>query len=126
MNNKDIKHECNGTISTGVKIPPYRSAPVRREGKCDAAKHGAEFPYRRPQPETTSEPEVALTGCDVPSLNRSTSRIMTVGVIMVGMVGNALLCDRGRSHNVLLEAENKPYMFLGQWIQWKRYEVAEV
>ena len=44
MNNKDIKHECNGTISTGVKIPPYRSAPVRREGKCDAAKHGAEFP----------------------------------------------------------------------------------
>ena len=51
---------------------------------------------------------------------------MTVGVIMVGMVGNALLCDRGRSHNVLLEVENKPYMFLGQWIQWKRDEVAEV
>jgi len=69
---------------------------------------------------------VALTGCDVPSLNRSTSRIMTVGVIMVGMAVNALLCDRGRSQNVLLETGNKPYTFLGKWIQWKRYEVAEV
>jgi hypothetical protein len=60
-----------------------------------------------------------LTGCDVPSLNRSPSRIMTVGVIMVGMAANALLCDRGKSHNVLLETENKSYTFLGQWIHVK-------
>jgi len=51
---------------------------------------------------------------------------MTVGVIMVGMAANALLCDRGRSHNVLLETGNKPYTFLGNWIQWKRYEVGEI
>lgn len=53
-------------------------------------------------------------------------QIMSIGVITVEMVTNAFLHDRGRSHNVLLEAENKPYMFLGQWLQWKRYEVVEV
>jgi hypothetical protein len=41
---KDIKHECNGTISTGVKIPPYRSALYEENGKCGAVKHRAEFP----------------------------------------------------------------------------------
>jgi len=41
---KDIKHECNGTISTGVKIPPYISALYEENGKCNAAKHCAEFP----------------------------------------------------------------------------------
>ena len=100
-------------MSARVKIPPCGAASARREGKCSAAKHCAEFPYRQPQPGITDEPEVALTGCDVPSLNRSTSRIMTVGVIMAGMAENALLCDRGRSHNSLLETGNKPYMFLG-------------
>ena len=74
-----------------------------------------------PQPETASEPEVALTGCDVPSLNRSTSRIMTVGVIMVGMAANALLCDRGRSHNVLLENEPHPTCFwVNSYNQWDK------
>jgi len=38
---------------------------------------------------------------------------MITEVIMVGMAGNAFLCDRGRSHNVLLEAEYTPYKFLG-------------
>jgi hypothetical protein len=53
-------------------------------------------------------------------------QVMSTGVITVEMVANAFLCDRGRSNNVLLEAGNKPYTFLGHWIQWKRYEVAEV
>ncbi len=97
----------------GLKSHLMGLLPCEENGKCIAAKHCAEFPYRRPQPETTSEPEVALTGCDVPSLNRSLSRIMTVGVIMVGMVENALVCDRGRSHNVLSDVEFKPYTFLG-------------
>lgn len=50
---------------------------------------------------------------------------MIAGVIMVGMVANAFLCDRGRSHSVLLDTGRKPYKFLGQWIQSKGYEVAD-
>jgi hypothetical protein len=41
-------------------------------------------------------------------------QVMITGVITVEMVTNAFLCDRGRSDNVLPDAEFKPYMFLGQ------------
>ena len=41
-------------------------------------------------------------------------QVMITGVITAEMVANALLCDRGRSGNVLPDAEFKPYMFLGQ------------
>ncbi|MFH1322813.1 MAG: hypothetical protein ABIH80_03140 [Methanobacteriota archaeon] len=47
------------------------------------------------------------------------SRKMIAGVITVRMVANALLCNRGRSHNVLLEAGYKPYKFQGHCIQPK-------
>ncbi len=52
-------------------------------------------------------------------------QVMITGVITVEMDMNAFLCDRGRSHNVLLEAENKSYTFLGHWIQSKGNKVAE-
>jgi hypothetical protein len=38
---------------------------------------------------------------------------MITGVVMVGMVANAFLCDRGRSHNVLPEIEPHP---TGFWV----------
>jgi hypothetical protein len=41
---------------------------------------------------------------------------VNAGVVTVRMVENAVLCDRGRSHNVLLEDGYKSYKFLGHWI----------
>ena len=35
-------------------------------------------------------------------------------VVIVGMVANALLCDRGRSHSVLLDVGFTSYMFQDQ------------
>ena len=52
-------------------------------------------------------------------------QVMITGVITVEMVANAFLCDRGRSENVLPDAEFKPYMFLGQCIQFEGIKVAE-
>jgi hypothetical protein len=46
-------------------------------------------------------------------------QVMITGVITVEMVVNALLCDRGRSDNVLLEVGYTPYKFLGHCIQLK-------
>ena len=44
-NKKDIKkNECNGTISTGLKSHLEGLLPHEENGKCDAAKHCAEFP----------------------------------------------------------------------------------
>jgi hypothetical protein len=110
-----------------VKIPLHGSAPVQREKVVQYCEILCGVPeYRQPQPETIREPEVASVRCDIPTRDGSLGREMITGVVMVGMVANAFLCDRGRSHDVLLEAENKPYSFLGQWIQRKRYEVGEV
>ncbi len=36
---------------------------------------------------------------------------MNAGVVTVRMVENAVLCDRGRSHNVLLEVDTNPTSF---------------
>jgi hypothetical protein len=62
---------------------------------------------------------VALTGCDVPSLNRSLSRIMTVGVIMAGMAGNVLLCDRGRLLTSSLKLGSYPTRFWVTELNWR-------
>ncbi len=71
-------------MSPGVKIPPCGAAPAWREGKCSIARYCAEFPYRQLQPETAKwTGSGALAQCDVPSLNRSLSRVVP-GVIIVG------------------------------------------
>jgi hypothetical protein len=44
MNKKDIKYECNGTYPPGLKSHHEGLLPHEENGKCDAAKHGAEFP----------------------------------------------------------------------------------
>ena len=89
-----------------VKIPLYGSAPVQREKvvRCCEALCGVPE-YRQPQPETICEPEVASVRCDIPTRDGSLGREMITGVVMVGMVAKAFLCDRGRSHSVLPEIE---------------------
>jgi hypothetical protein len=95
-----------------VKIPLHRSAPVQREKVVRYCEISCGVPeYRQPQPETIREPEVASVRCDIPTRDGSLSREMITGVVMVGMVANAFLCDRGRSLNVLPEIEPHPTRF---------------
>ena len=103
-----------------VKIPLHGSAPVQREKVVRYCEISCGVPeYRQPQPETICEPEVASARCDIPTRDGSLSRKMIAGVVMVRMAANALLCNRGRSHNVLLEVGCKPYKFQGHCIQPK-------
>jgi hypothetical protein len=44
MNKKDIKYECHGTYPPGLKSHHEGLLPHEENGKCDAAKRGAEFP----------------------------------------------------------------------------------
>lgn len=95
-----------------VKIPLHGSAPMQREKVVRYREILCGVPeYRQPQPETIREPEVASARCDIPTRNGSLSRKMIAGVVMVGMVANAFLCDRGRSLNVLSEIEPLPTRF---------------
>jgi len=95
-----------------VKIPLHGSAPVQREKVVRYCEISCGVPeYRQPQPETIREPEVASVRCDIPTQDGSLGREMITGVVMVGMVVNAFLRDRGRSLNVLPEIEPHPTRF---------------
>jgi len=103
-----------------VKIPLHGSAPVQRKKVVRYCEISCGVPeYRQPQPETIREPEVASVRCDIPTRDGSLSGEMITEVVMVGMVANAFLCDRGRSLNVLPEIEPHPTSFwvnsLSQW-----------
>lgn len=105
-----------------VKIPLHGSAPMQREKVVRYCEISCGVPkYRQPQPETICEPEVASVRCDIPTRDGSLGREMITGVVMVGMVANAFLCDRGRSLNVLPEIESYPTRF---WVngfnQWDK------
>jgi hypothetical protein len=108
-----------------VKIPLHGSAPMQRKKVVRYCEISCGVPeYRQPQPETIREPEVASVRCDIPTRDGSLSREMITGVVMVGMVANAFLCDRGRSLNVLPEIELHPTSFrvnsLNQWDKGSR------
>ena len=108
-----------------VKIPLHGSAPVQRKKVVRYCEISCRVPeYRQPQPETIREPEVASVRCDIPTRDGSLSREMITEVVMVGMVANAFLCDRGRSLNVLPEIEPHPTSFwvnsLSQWDKGSR------
>ena len=95
-----------------VKIPLHGSAPMQREKVVRYCEISCRVPeYRQPQPETIREPEVASVRCDIPTRDGSLGREMITGVVRVGMVANAFLCDRGRSLNVLPEIEPHPTRF---------------
>jgi hypothetical protein len=69
---------------------------------------------------------VASVRSDIPKKNGSLSRIMITGVFMVEMVMKALLCDRGKSHNVLLKVCIHTQHVSGSIESNKRKQVAEV
>jgi hypothetical protein len=54
-----------------------------------------------------------------PSQWKPEQNIIT-GVFIVGMVANALLCDRGRSYGVLPEVVVTSYTFLDHWHNGRR------
>ncbi len=109
-----------------VKIPLHGSAPMQREKVVQYCEILCGVPeYRQPQPETIREPEVASVRCDIPTRDGSLSRKMITGVVMVGMVANAFLCDRGRSLNVLPEIEPHPTQVSGSIASINGIKVAE-
>ena len=70
------------------------------KGKCSVVRQGAEFPSIGDQPEAKANQrwpcQSATPRCDVEARVGGTGR-----VVMVGMVANALSCDRGRPRTVL-------------------------
>ena len=77
-------------------------------GKCGIAKYGAEFPSIG-----NHSPKRKRTKGGLSDLRHSQSQWkleqnIIAGVVIVGMVANALLSDRGRSHTVLPEAGLHP------------------
>ncbi len=77
-------------------------------GKCGAVKYCAAFPSIG-----NHSPKRKRTKGGLSDLRHSQSQWkheqnIIAGVVIVGMVANALLCNRGRSHTVLPEAGLHP------------------
>jgi len=101
MSHKGLKSRRPGLLSD------------EENGKCGIAKYGAEFLSIG-----NHSPKRKRTKGGLSDLRHSQSQWkleqnIIAGVVIVRMVANALLCDRGRSHIVLLDAGLHPTRF---WI----------
>ena len=95
------------------KSPHLGLLPDEKNGKCGIVRCCAEFPSIG-----SHSPERKRTRGGLSDWRHSQSQWkpeqnIIAGVVTAGMVGNALICDRGRSHTVLLEAGLHPTRF---WI----------
>ena len=93
----------------GLKSRRLGLLPDEENGKCGIAKYGAEFPSIG-----NHSPKRKRTKGGLSDLRHSQSQWkleqnIIAGVVIVGMVANALLCDRGRSYAVLPEAGLHPH-----------------
>ena len=85
----------------GLKSPRPGLLPGEENGKCDIVRCRAEFPSIG-----SHSPERKRTRGGLSDWRHSQSQWkpeqnIIAGVVTVGMVANALLCDQGRSHIVL-------------------------
>ena len=97
--------------NTGLKSLRPGLLPDEENGKCGIVKYGAEFPSIG-----NHSPKRMRTKGGLSDLRHSQSQWkleqnIIAGVVIVGMVANALLCDRGRSYAVLPEAGLHPTRF---------------
>ncbi len=79
-NNNSISEENARKTQTSacvhrMKIPPRRSAPMRREKPVRCCEAPCAFPYRQPQPGTASESEAALSFCSAPRSRRKLGQV---------------------------------------------------
>jgi hypothetical protein len=101
----------------GLKSRLLGLLPDEENGKCGIAKYGAEFPSIGNHSPKHMRTRSGLSGWRHSQSQWKLEQNITAGVVIVGMVANALLCNRGRSHAVLPEAGLHPIRF---WINGLR------
>ena len=98
----------------GLKSPHLGLLPDEENGKCGIAKYGAEFFSIGNHSPKQMRTRSGLSGWRNSQSQWKLEQNITAGVVIVGMVANALLCDRGRSYAVLPEAGFISYTIQGQ------------
>jgi hypothetical protein len=99
----------------GLKSPHLGLLPDEENGKCGIAKYGAEFPSIGNHSLKRKRTEGGLSDWRHSRHKWKLEQNIITGVVIVGMVANALLCDRGRSHAILPEVVFTSYTFLDHW-----------
>ena len=104
----------------GLKSPHLGLLPDEENGKCGIVKYGAEFPSIGNHSLERMRTIGGLSDLRHSQSQWKLEQNIIAGVVMAGMVANALLCDQGRSYAVLPKFEFTPYMFLGQCLNGRR------
>jgi len=97
----------------GLKSPRPGLLPDEENGKCDIARCCAEFPSIGSHSLERKRTIGGLSDWRHSQSQWKLEQNIIAGVVIVRMVANALLCNRGRSHIVLPEAGLHPTRF---WI----------
>ena len=83
-------------------------------GKCGIAKYDAEFPSIGNHSPKRKRTKGGLSDWRHSQSQWKLEQNIIAGVVIVGMVANPLLCNRGRSHTVLPKAGSTSYTFPDQ------------
>ena len=97
----------------GLKSPHLGLLPDEENGKCGIVRCCAEFPSIGSHSPKRKRTQGGLSDWRHSRHKWKLEQNIIAGVATAGMVANALLCDRGRSYAVLLEAGLHPTRF---WI----------
>jgi len=98
----------------GLKSPHLGLLPDEENGKCGIAKYGAEFPIIGNHSPKRKRTQGGLGDWRHSRRKWKLEQNIIAGVVIVGMVANALFCDRGRSYAVLPEVEFTSYTIQDQ------------
>jgi len=98
----------------GLKSPHLGLLPDEENGKCGIAKYGAEFPSIGNHSPKRKRTQGGLGDWRHSRRKWKLEQNIIAGVVIVGMVANALFCDRGRSYAVLPEVEFTSYTIQDQ------------
>jgi len=98
----------------GLKSPHLGLLPDEENGKCGIAKYGAEFLSIGNHSLKRKRTQGGLSDWRHSSHKWKLEQNIIAGVVIVGMVANALLYDRGRSYAVLPEVEFTSHTIQGQ------------
>ena len=98
----------------GLKSPRLGLLLDEENRKCGAAKYCAEFLSIGNHSLKRKRTQGGLSDWRHSSHKWKLEQNIIAGVVIVGMVANALLCNRGRSYAVLPKVEFTSYTILGQ------------
>ena len=98
----------------GLKSPHPGLLPDEENRKCDIVRYCAEFLSIGNHSPKRKRTQGGLSDWRHSRRKWKLEQNIIAGVVIVGMVANALLCDRGRSYAVLPEVEFTSYTIQGQ------------